>query len=153
MLMFTLLVYYGKKVWNGNMHLLFWSHMWFIIWYEGERWIGQVLQKLKDEVEVRCLEKLLPLVENLRTFKLKSVTTFMKKFIEQVWSHHQNSWKVPTNGCIDLVLILVEKVIPAKSFASHLYNFLGQSIFVVRIISLLKIMLQKKFFCPLLDIF
>ena len=95
----------------------------------------------------------LPLVENLRTFKLKSVTTFMKKFIEQVWSHHQNSWKVPTNGCIDLVLILVEKVIPAKSFASHLYNFLGQSIFVVHIISLLKIMLQKNFFCPLLDIF
>ena len=51
--------------------------IWVIIWYE---WIGQVLQKFKGEVEVRCLEKPFGTCRNLRTLKLKCHSFYQEAY-------------------------------------------------------------------------
>ena len=53
--------------------------MWVIIWYEEERFLGQVLRKVKGEIEVRCLKKPFGISGEPQDFEDEKYNCFYKK--------------------------------------------------------------------------
>ena len=50
---------------------------WVLVGYEGEKYLGKVLSKRKDEVQVRCLEKLWG-IQELQQFERLDNAIFYK---------------------------------------------------------------------------
>ena len=52
---------------------------WVLVGYEGEKYLGKVLSNRKDEVQVRCLEKLWG-IQELQQFERLDNAIFYKDF-------------------------------------------------------------------------